>query len=104
MQKHYWTGICAAGRTSAISQITAAIDRHGAILHSTLLSDIALNLVVEVEPGKTSALYRELGSLMRVDGVSSPLEEATTDSLLFLSITFTDGTGNLALEVPKVPG
>ncbi len=104
MKKQYWTGICAAGRTAAIGQITSAIDRHGAILNSTLLSDIALNLVVEVDPGKIAMLHHALGAIMRLDGASLPLDDNASACLLLLSITFTDGTGNLNIEIPDVPG
>lgn len=104
MQKHYWTGICAKGRQQAIEAIAQCVNQHGTILNSTLLSDIALNLVIEVDPGKIAALYSDLGSLVRIDGADFSTPESQTTSLLLMSITFTEGSGDLRLEIPDVPG
>jgi hypothetical protein len=104
MKRSYWTGMSTHERTQAMTEITAIVDRHAIILNFQRFSDVSLSLMLEVEECRVRALYEELRSVALVDGLEEEMSDSTRECLVFVNITFADGTGNMQIEVPDIPG
>ncbi len=98
-----WEGICKKNRIQAISDITLLINRYGSILSFRKFSDLALSMIVEVEPGKIIPLHQELGRITDLEGTLPGDSEEPGQVTIFLNITFSKGTGDLEIEVPDIP-
>jgi hypothetical protein len=104
MGKLYWTGICSKERTQAIPQISTIVNRHGCFTDFKLFSDVSLSMVIEVEERKVDALYEELGNYLALDDSPAVRSNSAQERIILFHVTFTRGTGNVAREVPAVPG
>ncbi len=104
MGKLYWTGICGQERTGAITQISTIINRHGCFTDFKLFSDVSLSMVIEIEERKVDALYEELGNYLALEDFPAVHSSAAKERVILLHVTFTRGTGNVAREIPAVPG
>jgi hypothetical protein len=101
--KYYWTGISKEERIGAISDITAIIDRKATILNFQKLSDLSLSFVLELEEDKIELLQQELKNIMFVEGKIPEMPVNGKECLVLFDITFTQGTGDLEIEVPNIP-
>lgn len=104
MGKLYWTGICSKERNQAITQIGAIINRHGFFTDFKLFSDVSLSMVIEIEERKVDALYEELADYLALEDFSPVHSNSAKERIILFHVTFTRGTGNVAREVPAVPG
>ncbi len=104
MNKLYWTGICGQERTGAITQISTIINRHGCFTDFRLFSDVSLSMVIEVEERNVDALYGELGNYLALADFPAVGSNSARERIILLHVTFTRGTGDVAREVPAVPG
>ncbi|MBD0257635.1 MAG: hypothetical protein ICV83_18130 [Cytophagales bacterium] len=104
MGKLYWTGICGQERNGAITQISSIINRYGCFTDFRLFSDVSLSMVIEVEERKVDALYAELGSYLALEDFPPIHSSSARERVILFHVTFTRGTGNVAREVPAVPG
>ena len=101
MQKIFWKGISHDTRIKAISEITAVIARHGTILNFQKFSDVILSLVIEIESGRLKSLHNCLSQIVLLEGNDNCNSISPNDTCLFLQVTFTQGTGDLEIEVPR---
>lgn len=104
MKRYYWSAISRDERHKAIGEITDTVNRHAIVLNFQRFSDLALSLLLEVEAGKLPALFADLNSILSLNGGDPESTSSANTCLVFLNITFARGTGNLAIEVPEVPG
>ena len=104
MKKHYWTGFTKEERIKAIRDITNIVDRYAIILHFQKFSDVSLSLVLEVEECKLNDLQLGLNAILSLEGVDANFSNSTADCRVMMNITFAKGSGDLAIEVPDIPG
>jgi hypothetical protein len=107
LKKQYWEGFTNIERLDAISEIQKIISNNGGcIMNFNRFSDMALSLMLEVEPDKVTTLYDALNKYMTVSGLPEGYENENTlkDITIFFNITFGHGKGYLSIEVPQVPG
>jgi len=105
MKQLYWSAICRKNRTEALAEITEVVGRHATILNFQRFSDLSLGLALELEAGQIAGLKAELEQILLLetpDGQMPGLHEGAF--LLMLNISFSQGNGELRLEVPAVPG
>jgi hypothetical protein len=104
MKSIFWTGYCNTGRNIAISEIEKIISTFGFITDFNRFSDFSLSVSIELEERKIDKLYEELKRYMRLDDFEKLNSTSDLERRIFLNITFIKGTGNLRIEVPRVPG
>ncbi len=104
MKRFYWSGISNDKRIKAISEITDLVDRYATILNFQRFSDISLRLLLEVEECKIYDLQINLKNIMYIEDNATYLKDSKTNSIIHLHITFTQGTGDLNIKVPEIPG
>jgi hypothetical protein len=100
----YWKGFCNEDRNAAIYKIEDIVNSHGYITDSHMYSDIEICLKIEIEEKKIYNLYNELKSYITINEVNDIKSDSSRDRIVLINITFTQGTGNLKIEVPAVPG
>ncbi len=86
------------------SDLNRILDRYAVILHAQRFSDVAWGFSLEVTGDRLAAFRMELEGMMLVDGETTALTNSEMDCMVMLNVTFVDSTGNLAVEVPMVPG
>jgi hypothetical protein len=103
MSRHYWSGISRDERIKAISDIHAIIDKYAIILNFQRFSDISLSLVLELDESDPGAFKTELSTIIQLDDTR---EDKTPEKnvIIYLNVSFTEGTGDLTIEVPHIPG
>lgn len=104
MRRLYWTGLCGGRRLEGMGELNRILDRYAIILHSQRFSDVALGLSLEVTGNRLVAFREALAGMMRVEGDAAPVTDSEMDWVVMLNVTFVEGTGNLEVEVPMVPG
>lgn len=105
MKQLYWSAICRKNRTEALAEITEVVGRHATILNFQRFSDLSLGLALEVESGHLLPLKGDMEDIMILDIKEEQLPDFNTGlCLLMLNISFSEGSGELRLEVPAVPG
>jgi hypothetical protein len=104
MNSHYWSGICPADRIKSISEITAIADRYATILNFQKFSDISLSLMMETEEYRLAGLLTDLKTILLIEGADAIPSDSMKTCLVFLNISFTEGTGHLEFPVPEIPG
>jgi len=104
MKTYSWEAFCAEERYSAINKIETLVNQYGAITDFHRFSDLSLSLTIEISPEKANILFDELSKDINISGKKPLLTEFTSDILLFISINFAEGKGDLKVEVPDVPG
>lgn len=102
-----WKGYTSENRMESIDKIKSIISNNeGYILNFNLFSDLAMSMSIEIEESRLSQLHDSLQTVLQM----SELEYNTThlkssnESLIFLNISFGSGTGNMKIDIPKVPG
>lgn len=104
MQNIFWSGYSNTERHAAIDKIKSVITKYGDMVEVKFFSDISLTMVIEVEECKIDSLYDELSDKIGMDKFAYLNSTAKQERTLYLNVTFAKGTGNLAIEVPAVPG
>lgn len=104
MKRYYWCGISNDERKKAIREITSIVDRYATILNFQRFSDISLSLLLEVEKRRLNDLQTSLRNIMSLEGTDTIFTNSKKDCIVFLNITFTQGKGDLEIEIPEIPG
>ncbi|KAF0197769.1 MAG: hypothetical protein FD166_1669 [Bacteroidetes bacterium] len=104
MNSHFWSGICRAERIKSISGITGIADRYATILNFQKFSDISLSLMMETEECRLAGLLTDLKTILLIEGADAIPSDSMKTCLVFLNISFTEGTGHLEFPVPEIPG
>jgi len=108
MQKKLsWEVFSKDDRNNAIEAIKHTIsDGDGCIMNFSMFSDLALTISVEIEEEKIQKLYKafSLVATMSADLPSDINQQSKKEWIIFLSISFIKGTGELKQQIPEVPG
>lgn len=107
MKKVNWEIYSGGNRTAVIDQIKSLINQHdGAIMNFNMFSDVSIALLIEMEEGKLTAFYNDLSRVATLEGnlPEGIRQNSFKEWSVFLNILFAQGTGELTIEVPKVPG
>ena len=102
-----WRIFSTEERNSAIQELKDSIaGNDGFITNFNLFSDLALSLQVEIEEKNVLNLYRKISSTMRISEQEPERIDncSKKDWWIFINLSFTKGKGDLAVEVPNVPG
>lgn len=102
----YWSGIYMHDRIKGMQEAEKIIDELGFITDFKLFSDLAISLVIEIDQDKVNALYHALTEKFRMNEFTDISEQKTgiISQQIFFNISFTEGQGELKIEVPRVPG
>jgi hypothetical protein len=100
----FWTGYCKVNRFVAINKIEQIVSDYGSIVDFKQFSDISLSLNIEIEELNIDELYLALKSCMELKEFGELNSSSNRERTIFLNITFTQGTGDLKIEIPAVPG
>jgi hypothetical protein len=104
MKTYSWEIYCKKDRYEGISEIESLVNKYGAITDFHRFSDLSLSLTVDITPSNAHLLFDKLSKEMDIKG-KKPLEtESKTEGILYISINFALGHGDLKTEVPNVPG
>ena len=104
MENIFWTGYSNDERHASINTIENVVSKYGDIVDFKFFSDISLTMAIEIEEFKIDTLYNELANTIRMDKFENLNTVSKKERKVYLNVTFTKGTGNLAIEVPNVPG
>jgi len=104
MENIFWTGYSNDERHGGIAKIKNIVSRYGDIVGFRLFSDIAITITIEIEEYNIDNLYKELSGSIGIDKFEYLHSVYKKERTVYLNITFTKSTGNLAIEVPSVPG
>ncbi len=104
MQNIFWTGFSNDERHTAINKVNSLISKYGDIVDFHLFSDISLSMTIEIEEYKIDKLYDELTEIIGIQKTECLNSISKKERTIYLNLTFADGTGNLKIEVPSVPG
>ena len=105
MNSYNWIGMTNANRHEAIIRIKNLIHtNNGSIIAFNRFSDLMLSLTVEINEQNLEKLNGGLENIMNITKFEDNQNVANKECLLLINITFGKGTGDLKVEVPKVPG
>ena len=102
-----WRVFTSKARIEAIDEIKEIIGKSGgSILHFNMFSDLGMSLMIEIEENSISQLYRALSQKVRIsESLSEDLSDnAETEWIIFMNISFSSEKGNLKQSIPSVPG
>lgn len=102
----FWTGICMRHRIEGLQEAEEIIDALGFITDFKQFSDLAISLVIDIETCKVNTLYHALSEKFTLDPFEDLKVKADDkrSTQIFFNISFTEGHGDLKIEVPSVPG
>ena len=103
MKRYFWSGISRDERIKAISEITGIVNKFATILSFQKFSDISLGLLLETEECKLAELRTGLQKVVSLGDTEGELTDSKAGCIVHLNITFTEGTGDLEIEVPDIP-
>ncbi len=105
MRSVFWTGYCRQNRILAIKEIEKIVsDAEGFITDFKQFSDVSLSLNIEIEELYIDKLFLVLRSYMTLDDTEELNSSSNRERTVWLNVTFTQGTGDLVIEIPTVPG
>lgn len=104
MENIFWTGYINAERHSSIEVVKHIITKYGHIVDFKFYSDLSLTMTIEIEESKIDTLYEELLRMIQIDPFERLYSNLDRERIVYLNITFAQGTGKLIVEVPAVPG
>ena len=104
MENIFWTGFSHDERHSAIDKIQSVVSQYGDVVDVHLFSDISLSMAIEIEEFKIDKLYDGLTKIIGIQKPEYLNSISKKERTIYLNITFVNGTGNLKIEVPSVPG
>ncbi len=107
VKKLNWQAYCGDDRHKAIEEIKAAISNNdGCIMNFNLFSDLALSLSIEIEENRINDLFTSLNNFLKLSEINAEIinPKSKKEWLIFLNISFSQGTGKLQIEIPSVPG
>ncbi len=106
-KKLNWQAYSSGNRNELIEAIKDVISKSdGYIMNFNLFSDIALSLSIEIEEQKVAALHEALSGVVTVSELDQEKlhPHSSKEVLLFLNVSFSSGKGDVAIEIPAVPG
>lgn len=98
------TAYCKQKRLIAINEIEKIVSEYGYIVDFKPFSEISLILNIEIEELNIDKLYFALKSYMGMKDFEELRSHSNRERTVFLNITFVQGTGDLIIESPAVPG
>lgn len=104
MEPIFWTGFSNDERHAAIDTIKRVVSKYGDLVDVHLYSDISLSMTIEIEEFKIDQLYDELTNIIGIKKFDYLHSDSGKERKIYLSVSFSKGTGNLIIQVPSVPG
>ena len=104
MKRFYWVGYCEQDRLSWTPQVARVINSYGAIVNTNFFSDLAISFIIEVSADQIQALYANLKEYIHLEDVNGFPASGSYECTVLLNLSFTNGSGNLKIETPSVPG
>ncbi len=98
----FWTGFSNKNRITAISEIEKIVGKHGYIIDFKRFSDMSLSINIELEELNIDKLYNDLKNYMNLNDYVELNSTSNRERSIFLNITFTQGNGDLRIEVPAI--
>ncbi len=104
MKNIFWSGYCSHERITSIARLEDEINKIGFIVDFKQFSDISIAIQIEIEEQYLKSLYQNLNQILLIDEIRLIDTDSNIEINLFLHVHFTNGSGNLRIEVPAVPG
>jgi hypothetical protein len=67
-------------------------------------SDLSMSFIIELPGIQLPPLYHQLAHYLLMDAWTPAAPLSQNDGVLFLEVSFSQATGQLAIETPQVPG
>lgn len=108
MQKKLnWRAFSSGNRHKVIGEVQDIISSNdGCIVNFNMFSDLALSLSIEIEECRIVNLYNALDTVINIEGFDDKNinKESKKELLLFMNLSFSQGSGKLKTDIPDVPG
>ena len=107
LKKLNWQAYSGDDRNKSIDEIKRIISASdGCIVNFQMYSDLALSLSIEIEESHIPDLHKALCSILKISDLDpeSIRPESKKEWLVFLTVSFRHGTGELKKDIPSVPG
>jgi len=106
-KKLNWQAYTSGNRNKITDKIKDVISHNeGCILNFTQFSDLALSLSIEIEEQHIIQLHDALAEIITIDDLDQEQinQGSEREWILFLNISFSQGSGDMKIIVPTVPG
>ncbi len=106
-KKLNWQAFSSEKRIVIIEQVKEVISKNdGCIMNFNLFSDIALSLSIDIEENKIEQLHTALSKILTISELENQEISQTSKKewLIFMNLSFSNGKGDLKIEIPMVPG
>jgi len=104
MENIFWTGYSNKDRYSTIAALQTVVARYADIVDCKLFSDIAVNITIEIEERNINALFNALKDNIGISEFEYLSSISAKERTIYLNVSFAQGSGNLTIETPAVPG
>ena len=106
-KKLNWELYTNSNRNTIIESFKDVISNNdGSIMNFNMFSDLAMTLSVEIEENRIEDLHNELSLLAGISeiGYDDFSSNSKKEWLIFMTISFTKGTGEIKQVIPEAPG
>ena len=105
-KKLNWEACSLENRIKSIERLKQIINTYGYIANFNMFSDLALGLSIEIEENKIIDLHNDLQKIVTLSDFDSKKIDVHSNKewIIFMNISFSEGTGNLKHEKPMVDG
>jgi hypothetical protein len=100
----HWKGYSNQNRNQTIYEMEKIVNVHGCITDFHRYSDLEICVRIEIEERHIRDLYHSLRTCLEISTIEGLMTESRKERIILLNITFSEGTGDLRIDVPSVPG
>ncbi len=104
MRKVYWTAYARGDHYRATQRVLDRTSAWGVLSQVNRYSDLMVSVVVEIMDERLGQLLAALEEVVEVEQVEDQVVGPDHPCLLYLNVRMQDGTGDLSIETPAVPG
>ena len=107
LNKLNWQIFSNQNRNKSIEDLKRIINKHdGYIINFNIFSDIAISLMIEIEEYNILQLYEEIEEILTFSETKP--KNINTNSTktwwILMNLSFIQGTGDIKIDIPNVPG
>ena len=102
-----WKIFSAQDRNKTLEALKDIISSNdGFIVDFNFFSDLALTLTIEIEERRIKGLHSAISQVANISELENIAfnPESVKDWWIFLNISFAEGTGELKVIIPEIPG
>ena len=104
MKTYFFSIICRSNRYVALAELERCIAAYGFVTDFKFFSDLSASLQIELQQKNLEPLKTSIAAIAHVESDELHMGKPEVECTLFCNITFAQGTGELTIDVPAVPG